>query len=172
MRVGRYFRMLTPWHARGQRRPGAYQEVNVRIKGLTRMFNGLHANNAPRKTHLLPKTQTTSPITTHCQQFSPRWSALWAPHPSNHDPTATKRGGIALHEGPTRQRHASDRLHVVQTPTTNHQHFAPISNEGHRSYELRHSLNWATRNSNASQLITEQPERRSNTHISARLNVQ
>ena len=171
MRVGRYFRMLTPWHARGQRRPGAYQEVNARIKGLTRMFNGLHANNAPRKTHLLPKTQTTSPITTHCQQFSPRRSALWAPHPSNHDPTATKRGELHY----MKVRHASDTpaagFMECKTPTTNHQHFAPISNEGHRSYELRHSLNWATRNSNASQLITEQPECRSNTHIYNRLNV-
>ena len=29
-----------------------------------------------------------------------------------------QRGGIALHGGPTRRRHAVRRLHVVQTPTT------------------------------------------------------
>ena len=36
-----------------------------------------------------PKTQTTSPTTAHCQRYSPRRSALWAPHPSDSD---TNRG--------------------------------------------------------------------------------
>ena len=43
-------------------------------------------------------------------------------------------------------------------------------NEGHRSYELRHSLNWATRNDHSRQLITEQPERPATTRIFNQLN--
>ena len=29
---------------------------------------------------VVPTSQTTSPTTPDCQRFSPRWSALWAPH--------------------------------------------------------------------------------------------
>jgi len=29
---------------------------------------------------VVPKTQTTSPTTARFQRFSPRWSAIWAPH--------------------------------------------------------------------------------------------
>ena len=39
-------RTLTRRYGRGQRRPGACLGVDVRIKGLTRMFRGSRANDA------------------------------------------------------------------------------------------------------------------------------
>ena len=54
----------------------------------------------------MPKTQTTSPTTPHFQHFSPRWSALWAPHQHEPRPHHHQTRGISLHEGPTRRRHA------------------------------------------------------------------
>ena len=44
------------------------------------------------------------------------WRASRRHTTSNRDLTATKRVGIARHEGPTRRRHATKGLHVVQTP--------------------------------------------------------
>ena len=65
---------------------------------------------------VVPKTQTTTPTAACCHRFSPRWSALWAPHHLTSGPHCRQSGGIALHEAPTRRRHASRGLHVVQTP--------------------------------------------------------
>ena len=83
------------------------------------------------------KTQTTSPLAARCQRFSPRWSAVWAPHHLEQRPrrrqsggmTPSKArfgrgdvglvppiGGIARHGGPTRRRHAAEGRHVVQNP--------------------------------------------------------
>ena len=63
-----------------------------------------------------PKTQTTSPLTARFQCFSPRWSAVWAPQHCKPRPRRHQSGGIALHGGPTRWRHAARRLRVVQNP--------------------------------------------------------
>ena len=63
----------------GQRRPCAYREVDVRIKGLPRIFSGSRVLHA-RPGAVVPRSQTTSPTTPDCQRFSPRWSALWAPY--------------------------------------------------------------------------------------------
>ena len=41
---------------------------------------GLHANTHTMPGTVAPKTQTTSPLAARCQRFSPRWSAIWAPH--------------------------------------------------------------------------------------------
>ena len=76
---------------------------------------------SPASTHTAPdttapKTQSTSPTTTRFQRFSPRWSALWAPHHLKPRPHRHQTGGIALHEAPTRRRHAARGLHVVQNP--------------------------------------------------------
>ena len=54
----------------------------------------------------MPKTQTTSPTTAHFHHFSPRWSALWAPHQHEPRPHHHQTRGISLHEGPTHRRHA------------------------------------------------------------------
>ena len=73
-----------------------------------------------RTTHLAgadsPKTQTTSPLAARCQCFSPRWSAVWAPHHRKPRARRHQSGGIALHGGPTRRRHAVRGLLVVQNP--------------------------------------------------------
>ena len=50
---------------------------------------------------------------------------------ANRDLTATKRGGIALHGGPTRRRHAARRLRVVQTP---HRHQPEVRRIAHKSW--------------------------------------
>ena len=64
----------------------------------------------------MPKTQTTSPTTARLQCHLPRWSALWAQQCSRPRPHRHQSGGIALHEGSTRRRHAARRLRVVQNP--------------------------------------------------------
>ena len=87
----------------------AHQGVNVHVQGLT-----CEQHTMPGA--VVPKTQTTSPLTARFQHFSPRWSALWAPHHLTSGPHCRQSGGIALHEAPTRRRHASRGLHVVQNP--------------------------------------------------------
>ena len=73
-----------------------------------------------RTTHLAgadsPKTQTTSPLAARCQRFSPNGSALWRPHHLKSRCHRHQSGGIALHGGSTRRRHAARRLRVVQNP--------------------------------------------------------
>ena len=80
----------------------------------------LHQTPLMRTTHLAgadsPKTQTTSPLAARCQRFSPRWSAMWAPHHRKLRAHRHQSGGIALHGGSTRRRHAARRLRVVQNP--------------------------------------------------------
>ena len=64
----------------GQRRPRAFREVDVRIKGVTAHIQRFACEQHTMSETVLPKTQTTTPIRAHRQHFSPRWSALWAPH--------------------------------------------------------------------------------------------
>ena len=61
-----------------------------------------------------PKTQTTSPTTPHFQRFSPKWSAIWAPHRLKSRPRRHQSGELHY----TSLRHAARRLRVVQTPAT------------------------------------------------------
>ena len=61
-----------------------------------------------------PKTQTTSPTTPHFQRFSPKWSAIWAPHRLKSRPRRHQLGELHY----TSLRHAARRLRVVQTPAT------------------------------------------------------
>ena len=63
-----------------------------------------------------PKTQTHSATTVDFGLFSPNESALWRPHPLDSRPRRPQSGGIALHGGSTRRRHAARRLRVVQNP--------------------------------------------------------
>jgi len=44
---------------------------------------------------VVPKTQTTSPTTPHFYRYSPRWTALWAPHQSEIQLHHHQTGGIA-----------------------------------------------------------------------------
>ena len=60
-----------------------------------------------------PKTQTTSPLVAHFQRFSPRWSAIWAPHHCKSWPRRYQAGGIATLEA----RHAARGLRMAQNPT-------------------------------------------------------
>ena len=53
-----------------------------------------------------PKSQTTSPTTTHCQHLSPRRSALWAPHHLESRPHGHPAGELHY----MRVRHAGDTL--------------------------------------------------------------
>ena len=59
-----------------------------------------------------PKTQATSPTTPHFQRFSPKWSAIWAPHRLKSRPRRRQSG--ELHD--TSLRHAARRRRVVQNP--------------------------------------------------------
>ena len=88
----------------------AYQGVNAHIQ---RFARELHT----RPGTVVSKTQPASAATPRCQCFSPRWSAIWAPHRPeprhHHRPT----GGICTIRGATRRRHAEGRLLMLQTPT-------------------------------------------------------
>ena len=53
-------RTWTRWHARG-RRPGAYLGVGVRVAGLTRMFSGSCASDAPGQAPLRPQRRPPRP---------------------------------------------------------------------------------------------------------------
>ena len=62
------------------------------------------------------KTQTHSAKTALFHRFSPNWSALWRPNSVKSRLCRHQSGGIALHEGATRRRHAVRGLRVVQNP--------------------------------------------------------
>ena len=87
----------------------------MRIKGLTHIFSGLRATNTPRQTPNPPKRrpiQQKQAIFSDCHPI--------ALHFGGHIPSsrglAPSIGGLALHGGPTRRRHAARRLRVVQNP--------------------------------------------------------
>ncbi len=84
------------------------------LRGL-RAYQGVNAyvQRFPCEQHsttgtVVPKTQTTSPVTSRFHRFSPRWSALWAPH----------------HLKPRRHRHQTGEMtsleprHAGDTPAT------------------------------------------------------
>ena len=125
----------------------AHQGVNVHVQGF------VCERHTPRDT-LVPKTQTTSPTTARFQHFSPRWSALWAPHRLTSRPHHRQSGGIALHEGHhsplvrasrppnggigiirgvTRRRHADSQPLILQNP---HGHHTMWGHEGPKSLSV------------------------------------
>ena len=75
--------------------------VGYEIAGLPGANFGVSSQPAgPRRTHtmsdtVVPKTQTTSPTTPHFYRYSPRWTALWAPHQSEIQLHHHQTGGIA-----------------------------------------------------------------------------
>ena len=98
-------------------RPGAPTRAQQKGQDLTDayMSTQLRSGRCEREQFTLlgaPKTQTTSPETVLFHHFSPRWSAFWALEPSD----CLRGGGIALHEGATRRRHAVRGPRVVQNP--------------------------------------------------------
>ena len=80
----------------------------MRIKGLTRMFRGLRANGVRCLAPLCPKRRPPRPQQPVVTGFR-RGGLHFGPH-------CRQSGGIALHEAPTRRRHACRGLHVVQNP--------------------------------------------------------
>ena len=98
-------------------RPGAPTRAQQKGQDLTDayMSTRLRSGRCEREQFTLlgaPKTQTTSPETVLFHRFSARWSAFWALEPSD----CLRGGGIALHEGATRRRHAVRGPRVVQNP--------------------------------------------------------
>ena len=87
----------------------AQQEVEAHVQGAT------HEQHATPDTESA-KTQTHSAKTGLFRRFSPNGSALWRPRDLKPRPHRHQSGGIALHGGPTRRRHAASKLHVVQNP--------------------------------------------------------
>ena len=91
------------------------------------------SNPYPRE---LPKTQATSPLAARFQCFSPRWSAVWAPQHRKPRPRRRQSGGIALHGGPTRRRHAARGLRVVQNPRRPPVWRTPVARRARPQYRL------------------------------------
>ena len=94
-------------------RPGAPTRAQQKGQDLTKAYMSTHLRSCRCKREQFalagaPKTQTTSPETVLFHRFSARWSAFWAPRPSD-----SLRGGGELRHA--RVRHAGD------TPT---QHLA------------------------------------------------
>ena len=86
------------------------------IERVSTRNSGLACDQHTTTDTVAPKTQTTSPLAARFQCFSPRWSAIWAPHHCKPRPRRRQSGGIARHGGPTRRRHGVRRLRVVQNP--------------------------------------------------------
>ena len=82
------------------------------------------------------KVQTHSAKTGFFHRFSPNGSALWRPHPLDSRPRRHQSGGIALHGGSTRRRHAARRLRVVQNP---HRHQPEVRRIAYKAW---HSTGW------------------------------
>jgi len=63
----------------------------------------------------LPKVQTTSPTTAHFQRFSAKWSAVWTLALVTRSLHTADRGNYIIRD-PTRRRHASSQLLMLQNP--------------------------------------------------------
>ena len=84
----------------------------MRHSGLPLAIAGSHANNTPRQTPVRTKRRLLRHEQPIFRVF--RRGGLHFGHRTPH--TQTPIGGIALHEAPTRRRHAARGLHVVQNP--------------------------------------------------------
>ena len=88
----------------------AYQRVNAHVQGFVcEQRAEIDTESAKVQTHCLKLTDF--------RLFSPNGSAVWRAHRFTSQPHRHQTGGIALHEAPTRRRHAAGRLRVTQTPT-------------------------------------------------------
>ena len=87
----------------------AYQGINAYLQRFT-------CNQQTTTDTESAKMQTHSATTVGFGLFLPNGSALWRPHRLKSRPRRHQSGGIALHGGPTRRRHAARRLRVVQNP--------------------------------------------------------
>ena len=65
----------------------AHQGVNAHIQGFAYAQSTMPDIVAP-------KTQTTLPLVAHFQRFSPRWSAVWAPHDLEPRPRRHQTGDL------------------------------------------------------------------------------
>ena len=101
------WRGLTAGPVGGGRARGRRQGVAGHRGDTPSEARGAEGSRAAKPDTIVPKTQTTSPITAHFQCFSPRWSAFWALQHLKPPPHRLKQG-----ECTTR---GSD------TPTTHHQ---------------------------------------------------
>ena len=129
-RLGPLIRTLRRLCARGQRRPRAYREVDVRIKGVNAHIQRFACELHARPGAVVPRSQTTSPATPHCWRLSPRWSALWAPRHLEPRPHRQQTGGNCSNRGATRGRHTGRMLLMVQNPRRHAPTPAPCSPSG------------------------------------------
>ena len=101
-------------------RPGAPTRAQQKGQDLTKAYMSTHLRSCRCKREQFalagaPKTQTTSPETVLFHRFSARWSAFWAPRPSD---SLRGGGGIAPCKGATRRRHADTAPRMAQNPHT------------------------------------------------------
>ena len=86
------------------------------LKGSCCQQRGPAASTATTTDTLVPKTQTTSPTTPRFHRFSPRWSALWAPHRLTSGPHHHQSGRNGVIRITTRRRHAASQPLMLQNP--------------------------------------------------------
>ena len=87
----------------------AYKGVDAHIQGFAcEQHTAIDTESAKVQTHCFKMTDF--------RLFSPNGSAVWRAHRLTSRPHHRQSGGIALHEGPTRRRHAASGLRVVQNP--------------------------------------------------------
>ena len=112
-----------PRRALGQRRPRAYREVGVRIKGLTRIFSGSRASVTRGQVSLPPRRRTPRPQPPPLSAFfgevvgdvgaSPLQTVTSPPRTATSLPA---NWGNCTIRAATRRRHAEERLLMVQNP--------------------------------------------------------
>ena len=76
------------------------------------MFRGSRTNDTPRETPLRPKRRPPRPQHPDFQRFSPRWSALWAPHHLKPRSHRHQTGEMTSLES----RHADSQPLMLQNP--------------------------------------------------------
>ena len=93
----------------------------------------------------MPKTQTTSPVTPRCSPFFTEVVCTLGTTPPHVGASPLSIGGIALHETPTRRRHAPKGLHVVQKshPFPHVGHQVPTDTRPRCRYARKYSPNAA-----------------------------
>ena len=109
--MGAVTRTWARWSARGQRRPDAYLAVNVRIKGLTRIFRDSRSTNTPCKTPNPPKCRPIQPIRPSVSCFQPMGLHFGGHTTANHGHTTANHGHTTANRGELRHarvRHAGD----------------------------------------------------------------
>ena len=131
--------------ALGQRRPRAYREVGVRIKGLTRIFSGSRASDTRGQASLPPRRRTPRPQPPvvsvfrrggrRCGRLPTANRNLTAP---NGNLTASKRGNCTIRGARTSSPHVESATKRENCTTRGSRSGLPADDTASKRGELHH----------------------------------